>query len=58
MQPLNTQFEALRQSPTVAMYDRVSALQASGRKIIGLQVGDPDFTTPEPVMNVALRAMR
>jgi aspartate/methionine/tyrosine aminotransferase len=58
MQKLNAQFEALRQSPTVAMYDRVSALRASGRKIIGLQVGDPDFTTPEPVMNVALRAMQ
>lgn len=58
MQKLNAQFEALRQSPTVAMYDRVSALKASGRKIIGLQVGDPDFTTPKPVMNVALQAMQ
>lgn len=58
MQTLNAQFEALRQSPTVAMYDRVSALKASGRRIIGLQVGDPDFSTPQPVMEVALRAMQ
>jgi aspartate/methionine/tyrosine aminotransferase len=58
MQNLNAQFEALRQSPTVAMYDRVSALKASGRRIIGLQVGDPDFATPQPVMDVALRAMQ
>jgi len=58
MQNLNAQFEALRQSPTVAMYDRVSALKASGRRIIGLQVGDPDFTTPQPVMDVALKAMQ
>ena len=58
MQNLNAQFEALRQSPTVAMYDRVSALKASGRKIIGLQVGDPDFTTPQPVMDIALKAMQ
>lgn len=57
MQNLNAQFEAVRQSPTVAMYDRVSALKASGRRIIGLQVGDPDFTTPQPVMDVALKAM-
>ena len=57
MQNLNAQFEVLRQSPTVAMYDRVSALKASGRRIIGLQVGDPDFATPRPVMNVALKAM-
>ena len=58
MQTLNAQFEALRQSPTVAMYDRVSALKASGRKIIGLQVGDPDFSTTQPVMDVALKAMQ
>jgi aspartate/methionine/tyrosine aminotransferase len=58
MQHLNTQFDALRQSPTVAMFDRVSALKASGRKIIGLQVGDPDFSTPQPVMDVALQAMQ
>jgi len=57
MQNLNAQFEALRQSPTVAMYDRVSALKASGRRIIGLQVGDPDFSTPQPVMDVALKSM-
>lgn len=57
MQNLNAQFDALRQSPTVAMFDRVSAAKASGRKIIGLQVGDPDFATPVPVMEVALKAI-
>lgn len=58
MQSLNTQFDALRQSPTVAMADRILALKASGRKIIGLQVGDPDFPTPQPVVDVAFQAMR
>lgn len=58
MQSLNAQFDALRQSPTVAMYDRVSALKASGRKIIGLQVGDPDFATPQAVRGVAVQAMQ
>ena len=58
MQHLNAQFDALRQSATVAMFDRVSALKASGHKIIGLQVGDPDFSTPQPVMEVALQAMQ
>lgn len=58
MQNLNAQFDALRQSPTVAMFDRVSVLKASGRRIIGLQVGDPDFSTPQPVMDAALKAMQ
>src|SRR5512134_1848202 len=58
MQSLNIQFNALRQSPTVAMADRILALKASGQKIIGLQVGDPDFGTHRAVMDVALQAMR
>lgn len=55
---LNAQFNALRQSPTVAMFDRVSALKAAGRRIIGLQVGDPDFSTPKPVIDVTLKAIQ
>jgi aspartate/methionine/tyrosine aminotransferase len=58
VQSLNTQFNSLRQSPTVAMADRILALKASGRKVIGLQVGDPDFPTPPAVVEVAFRAMQ
>ena len=55
---LNQQFELIRQSATVAMADRVAALNASGRRIIPLQVGDPNFPTPQPILEVALRAMQ
>jgi aspartate/methionine/tyrosine aminotransferase len=55
---LNTQFELIRQSATVAMADRILALKASGKNIIGLQVGDPDFGTPPAVMDAALNAMQ
>ncbi|HSL28071.1 MAG TPA: pyridoxal phosphate-dependent aminotransferase [Anaerolineales bacterium] len=58
MQSLNVQFESFRQSPTVAMADRITALKAGGREIIGLQVGDPDFPTPSAVMDVAFQAMQ
>ncbi len=57
MKSLNIQFESIRQSATVAMADRILALKASGEKIIGLQVGDPDFATPPAVMDVAMKAM-
>jgi aspartate/methionine/tyrosine aminotransferase len=40
------------------MADRILALKASGQKIIGLQVGDPDFGTPPPVQEVAFKAMQ
>ncbi len=58
MQSINTQFDLIRQSATVAMADRILALKASGHKIIGLQVGDPDFATPPAVMDAALKAMQ
>ena len=57
MTSLNVQFDAIRQSATVAMADRILALKASGQEIIGLQVGDPDFATPSPVMEVAGKAL-
>ena len=55
---LNTQFDLIHQSATVAMADRVVSLRAQGRKIIGLQTGDPDFATPAAVIDVALHAMQ
>ena len=58
MQSLNMQLNELRQSPTIAMGDRVNVLKASGQKIIGLQVGDPDFATPQPIVDIATKALR
>lgn len=58
MTSLNTQFDLIRQSATVAMADRVVSLQAQGRKIIGLQTGDPDFVTPSAIIDVAISAMQ
>ena len=58
MASLNTQFDLIRQSATVAVADRVTNLRAQGRAIIGLQTGDPDFATPPAVMDAALAAMR
>ena len=55
---LNRQFEDIRQSSTVAIADRVLTLKASGRKIIALQVGDPDFATPKPIVGVAMDALQ
>src|SRR3982751_5080325 len=58
MTSLNTQFDLIRQSATVAMADRVVSLRAEGRKSIGLQTGDPDFAPPPAVIEAALQAMQ
>jgi len=55
---LNQQFELIHQSATVVMADRILELKASGRAVIGLQVGDPDFGTHPSIVDAALRAMQ
>lgn len=36
---------------------RARALEATGRRIIHLELGEPDFETPEPIRQAAARAM-
>ena len=44
-------------SQTSAMTDRASELRAQGRDIISLSVGEPDFDTPEHVLDAAKQAL-
>ena len=53
----NRQLDLIEQSPTVAVSDRVLALKASGKRIIPLHVGDPDFATPQAVLDAATQAL-
>jgi len=55
---LNQQFELIRQSATVALNDRIVSARAAGKKIIPLHVGDPDFPTPQPILDVAMSALQ
>lgn len=55
---MNTQLDQIRQSATVAMNDRILAYKAAGNPVIQLQVGDPDFATPQPVLDAAFEALR
>jgi len=55
---LNQQFELIRQSATVALNDRIVAARAAGQTVIPLHVGDPDFATPQPVLDVAMKSLQ
>ena len=44
-------------SQTSAMTDRASELRDQGRDIISLSVGEPDFDTPQHVLDAAKRAL-
>jgi aspartate/methionine/tyrosine aminotransferase len=37
---------------------RAHALEAQGRRIIHMEIGEPDFTAPQPVVDAAMRAIR
>lgn len=37
---------------------RAQALEAAGRRVIHMEIGEPDFTAPGPVVEAAVRALR
>ncbi len=54
---LNPNVQAMQPSATLAMTSRAKALQREGRPVIGLSAGEPDFTTPRPIIEAAQRAL-
>ena len=58
MSSLNQQLMNVRESATVQLADRVRQLQSAGRRITGLQMGDPDFATPAPIIDAAYSALK
>ncbi|MCI0400571.1 MAG: pyridoxal phosphate-dependent aminotransferase [Gammaproteobacteria bacterium] len=54
---LSTRAIAIRPSPTLAVTARAAALKDSGRDIIGLGAGEPDFDTPDHIKTAAIQAI-
>ena len=50
--------QRVKPSPTLALTSRVLQLQAAGRDIIGLGVGEPDFDTPVHIADAGVVAIR
>lgn len=49
--------QALTPSTTLAITSKAKALKEEGHDVIGLGAGEPDFNTPEDILNVAKKAM-
>lgn len=49
---------AVRPSPSMAARGRVEALRASGREVIDLTIGEPDFDTPAHVIAAGVEALQ
>jgi aspartate/methionine/tyrosine aminotransferase len=54
---ISQRVSAMQPSATLAMTARAKALKATGRPIIGLSAGEPDFDTPAPIAAAAVQAI-
>ena len=57
MEHLSYKVLSLSTSQTIAMHNKVRALQADGIDIINLGVGEPDFPTPQNIKEAAKKAI-
>jgi len=49
---------AISESATLAVDAKAKALKAAGRDVIGFGAGEPDFPTPDPIVEAAIKACR
>lgn len=54
---LAQRIQRIKPSPTMAVAARAEELQAAGKDIINLGVGEPDFDTPEYIKEAAIKAI-
>ncbi len=55
---MNYNLIQISESFTIALADRVRQLKREGVPVIGLQTGDPDFNTPQAIIDAAYEAMK
>ncbi len=58
MHRVSARLAAIAPSATLAVDAKAKALKAAGRPVIGYAAGEPDFPTPENVVEAALRAAK
>lgn len=55
---MSLRMEAVQESGTVKMADRVKALRSSGVDVISFSIGEPDFPTPPHIVEAGIEALR
>jgi len=58
MSIVSNNLKRIKPSPTIAVTQKARELKASGKDIIGLGAGEPDFDTPENIKQAAIKAIR
>src|SRR5947209_16972696 len=55
---VSSRIGSISESATLAVDAKAKALKAAGRDVIGFGAGEPDFPTPEPIVEAAIAACR
>jgi aspartate/methionine/tyrosine aminotransferase len=55
-QRLSTRVGAIAESATMAVTNKARELRAAGEPVIGFGAGEPDFPTPDHIVNAAMAA--
>ena len=55
--PLAQRMSAIEPFHVMALLARAKVLEAQGRSIIHMEIGEPDFPTPRPVCEAGIRAL-
>lgn len=55
---ISTRFASITPSATLAVDAKAKALKAAGRPVIGFGAGEPDFATPDYIVEAAVEAAR
>src|SRR4051794_17865144 len=53
---ISSRIGSISESATLAVDAKAKALKAAGRDVIGFGAGEPDFPTPEPIVQAAITA--
>ena len=55
---LASRLDRVKQSPSIVMTQKARELAATGRDVISLSAGEPDFDTPDNIKEAAIRAIK
>ena len=55
---ISDSLKRIKPSPTIAVTQKARELKASGKDVIGLGAGDPDFDTPNNIKEAAIKAIK
>ena len=58
MSIVSNNLKRIKPSPTMAVTQKAKELKASGKDIIGLGAGEPDFDTPDNIKQAAIKAIQ